>query len=175
MRFLWNRCYLYSYCALIVNSLFHCVQDGGPLPSSLMTQMQSTSPAVTGSCSAGGGKEVKGPQDLNFTTCRYILGTESALGDTMNSIVQGLRYTSSRISHAVLKPYLLCCVFMQFYLQSSNRLPHHLDSVRYFFLICSLLLFQANSLFYAYCYISLLPIVNACTCSSERDAGCLST
>ena len=137
------------YRILIVYSFFRRVQDGGPLPSSLMTQVQSKSPALTMSCSDGGGKKVKEPQDLNYMTCIYFLDTQSALRDTMmDSSLQGLgpfRYIFSRRSHAVLKSYLLCCVFAQFYLQSSNSLPHHLDSVWYSFLICSLMPFQAFS------------------------------
>ncbi len=51
--------------------------------SSFTTQMQFKSPALIISCSAGGGKR---PQDLNYSTCRYYLDTESALCDaTMNS------------------------------------------------------------------------------------------
>jgi hypothetical protein len=62
------------------------VQDGGPFPSSLiMTLMKSKLPAVAMSYSAGG---VKGPPDLNYSTCRYFLEGESALRDaTMNSRV----------------------------------------------------------------------------------------
>jgi hypothetical protein len=59
------------------------VQDGGPLHSSFTTQMQCKSPALIISCSAGGGER---PPDLNNSTCRYYLDTESALCDaTMNS------------------------------------------------------------------------------------------
>ena len=57
---------------------FNCVQDGGPLPISWTTHNKL--PALTVSCSASGGG--KGPPDLNFKTCRYILDTESALRDT---------------------------------------------------------------------------------------------
>jgi len=45
--------------------------------------MQCKSPALIISCSAGGGER---PPDLNNSTCRYYLDTESALFDaTMNS------------------------------------------------------------------------------------------
>lgn len=162
MSCLWNRWDIYSYRILIVYSFFHCVQDGGPLPSSLMTRVQSKSPELTMSCSAGGGKGVKEPQDLNYMTFRYFLDTESALRDTMiDSSLQGLgpfRYIWSRVPWS----YLLCCVFAQFYLQSSNSLPHRLDSVWYSFLIYSLLPFQACS--YSWCSLLQFKFVAHCLC-----------
>ena len=144
---------------------FHCMQDGGPLPSSLMTQMQS---------SAGGGKGVKGPQDLNYTTCRYYLDTESALRDTlMSSRLQGFRYTffthvpcspSPEILSSVLCICAVLSAIFEAFASSSGQclvfLPDMQPPVPG--------LPSMPSIVDASCY--LLPIVNAGTCASERDA-----
>ena len=98
------------------------MQDGGPLPISWTTHNKL--PALTVSCSASGGG--KGPPDLNFKTCRYILDTESALRDT-NMDISPLWYTFiSLLPHTVGKSFvsyeLFVCAVLSFATSSGHCL-----------------------------------------------------
>ncbi len=149
------------------------MQDGGPFLAQQFKDSNAKQIAsLSMSCSAGGGKE---PPDLNYETCIYFLDKESALYDaTLNS--GHVRYTFFHACPTLSRnrSYHTSCVFVQFYLQCSNQLPHHLDSVWYIFRICSLLPFLACRLLLMPppAIQSVSPIVNATASSSKHNAYC---